>query len=85
MGMDFNPCNPQDNRVFEIGRIDGKPNSRNTETNDLTEELVALGELSSKCLRAISGNKPHVAKQPLTVESSDFDTYHRPSSGAPSP
>jgi hypothetical protein len=40
MRMDVDSSNPQDNRIFEVAWIDGKPNGRNTEADNLAEQLV---------------------------------------------
>jgi hypothetical protein len=63
MGMDIDASNPQHNWILEIRSIDGEPNGRNTKTDNLTEQLMALSKLPPEGFRVISRNKAHVTEQ----------------------
>jgi hypothetical protein len=52
--MDVDSSNPQDNRIFEVAWIDGKPNGRNTEADNLAEQLVALSNFSAEGFGVVS-------------------------------
>jgi hypothetical protein len=57
MRMDVDSSNPQDNRIFEVAWTDRKPNGRNTEADNLVEQLVALSKFSAKGFGVVSRNK----------------------------
>ena len=57
MRMDVDSSNLQDNWIFEVAWTDRKPNGRNTEADNLVEQLVALSNFSVKGFGVVSRNK----------------------------